>query len=130
MTSAPVRSIIAAFNAAAVLHRSAGQTLPFGSSARQILAEKHVIRIRIQRLEESGISLAVEDNGVDLKRIFRHRLITKADGHSFGLHSCALGTVRMGRSPASRKRRAGMRRHILAGPADQKRRSKKKESLG
>ena len=114
----------------AVLYRSAGQTLPLGSSARQIVSEKHVIRIRIRRLEESRVRLALEDKSVDLKRIFRHGLTTKADGHRFGLRSRALGAGRMGRSPASRNRRAGIRRQILAAIADQKRRRKKKESLG
>jgi two-component system NtrC family sensor kinase len=62
-----------------------------------------VVRIRIRRLEENRVSLAVEDNGVglppeNLTRIFRHGFTTKADGHGFGLHSCALAASRMGGS--------------------------------
>jgi two-component system NtrC family sensor kinase len=54
-------------------------------------------------LEESRVSLAVEDNGVglppeNLTRIFGHGFTTKADGHGFGLHSCALAANQMGGS--------------------------------
>ena len=62
-----------------------------------------VIRLRIRRLGESRISLAVEDSGVglppeNLTRIFGHGFTTKADGHGFGLHSCALAASQMGGS--------------------------------
>jgi signal transduction histidine kinase len=62
-----------------------------------------VIRIRIRRLGESRVSLAVEDTGVglppeNLTRIFGHGFTTKADGHGFGLHSCALAASQMGGS--------------------------------
>ncbi len=62
-----------------------------------------IIRIRIRRLGESRVSLAVEDNGVglppeNLTRIFGHGFTTKADGHGFGLHSCALAANQMGGS--------------------------------
>lgn len=77
-------------------------------NAKQALSERNgtaarKIRIRIRRLGESRISLAVQDNGVglppeNLTRIFRHGFTTKADGHGFGLHSCALAAGRMGGS--------------------------------
>jgi signal transduction histidine kinase len=77
-------------------------------NAKQALSERNgtatrVIRIRIRRLGESRASLAVEDNGLglppeNLTRIFRHGFTTKADGHGFGLHSCALAAGRMGGS--------------------------------
>jgi signal transduction histidine kinase len=49
------------------------------------------------------VSLAVEDSGVglppeNLTRIFGHGFTTKADGHGFGLHSCALAASQMGGS--------------------------------
>jgi PAS domain S-box-containing protein len=65
--------------------------------------EQRVIRISIRRLGERRISLAVQDNGVglapeNLTRIFAHGFTTKADGHGFGLHSCALAASQMGGS--------------------------------
>lgn len=62
-----------------------------------------VIRILIRRMEEDRVSLAVADNGVglppeNLTKIFRHGFTTKADGHGFGLHSCALAARQMGGS--------------------------------
>jgi signal transduction histidine kinase len=62
-----------------------------------------VIRVSIRRLGESRISLAVQDTGVglspeNLTRIFAHGFTTKADGHGFGLHSCALAASQMGGS--------------------------------
>ena len=62
-----------------------------------------MIRIRIRRLGESRIRLAVEDTGVglppeNLTRIFGQGFTTKADGHGFGLHSCALAASQMGGS--------------------------------
>jgi signal transduction histidine kinase len=65
--------------------------------------EGPVIRVRIRRLGESRISLAVRDNGVglppeNLTRIFGHGFTTKINGHGFGLHSCALAASQMGGS--------------------------------
>jgi signal transduction histidine kinase len=62
-----------------------------------------VIRVSIRRLGKSRVSLAVEDTGVglppeNLTRIFGHGFTTKADGHGFGLHSCALAASQMGGS--------------------------------
>jgi signal transduction histidine kinase len=62
-----------------------------------------VIRVSIRRLNKSRVSLAVEDSGVglppeNLTRIFGHGFTTKADGHGFGLHSCALAASQMGGS--------------------------------
>jgi signal transduction histidine kinase len=61
------------------------------------------VRIRLRRFKEDWVSLAVEDNGVglppeNLTRIFGHGFTTKADGHGFGLHSCALAAKQMGGS--------------------------------
>jgi signal transduction histidine kinase len=62
-----------------------------------------VIRVSIRRQGNSRVSLAVEDTGVglppeNLTRIFGHGFTTKADGHGFGLHSCALAASQMGGS--------------------------------
>ena len=61
------------------------------------------IRVSIRRLDQSRVSLAVEDTGVglppeNLTRIFGHGFTTKPDGHGFGLHSCALAASQMGGS--------------------------------
>jgi signal transduction histidine kinase len=61
------------------------------------------IRISIRRLGERRIALAVKDTGVglppeNLTRVFGHGFTTKADGHGFGLHSCALAASHMGGS--------------------------------
>jgi len=79
------------------LLRNAKQALKQGDEG-----EKQ-IRVRIRRLNGHTISLAVEDNGVglppeNLTRIFGHGFTTKADGHGFGLHSCALAAGQMGGS--------------------------------
>jgi signal transduction histidine kinase len=72
-------------------------------AVKQGEGEQHVIRISIHRLGESRVSLAVQDNGVglapeNLTRIFAHGFTTKADGHGFGLHTCALAASQMGGS--------------------------------
>ena len=54
--------------------------------------------------QEAGIIVAsVRDSGSgitpeNLKRIFSHGFTTKADGHGFGLHSCAVAAQEMGGS--------------------------------
>ena len=63
--------------------------------------EERLIRVRIRRLGEHRISLAVQDTGVglpseNLTRVFAHGFTTKPDGHGFGLHSCALAAKQMG----------------------------------
>jgi signal transduction histidine kinase len=63
----------------------------------------HTIRVSLRRLGENRVSLAVQDTGVglppeNLTRIFGHGFTTKAQGHGFGLHSCALAAGRMGGS--------------------------------
>lgn len=62
-----------------------------------------VIRIRIRRVGEGRVRVAIQDTGVgllpeNLTRIFAHGFTTKADGHGFGLHSCALAAGQMGGS--------------------------------
>jgi signal transduction histidine kinase len=69
-------------------------------AVKQGSQEEHRIRVCIRRMGESRISLAVEDSGVglppeNLTRIFAHGFTTKADGHGFGLHSCALAARQM-----------------------------------
>jgi signal transduction histidine kinase len=64
---------------------------------------RQVIRVSIRQLGEDRISLAVQDTGVglppeNLTRIFGHGFTTKAEGHGFGLHSCALAASQMGGS--------------------------------
>ncbi|MGC4052300.1 MAG: ATP-binding protein [Paludibaculum sp.] len=61
------------------------------------------IRVCVRRKGERRITLSVQDNGVglppeNLTRIFGHGFTTKADGHGFGLHSCALAASEMGGS--------------------------------
>jgi len=80
------------------LLRNAKQAIGEGKETRA-----GVIRVRIRRQREGRVSLAVEDNGPglppeNLTRIFGHGFTTKADGHGFGLHSCALAAGRMGGS--------------------------------
>jgi two-component system NtrC family sensor kinase len=77
-------------------------------NAKQAMREvdddgEKVIRIRVRRLGERRVSLAVQDTGVglppeNLTRVFGHGFTTKADGHGFGLHSCALAASQMGGS--------------------------------
>jgi len=77
-------------------------------NAKQALKEgdpegEKAIRVSIRRLAESRMSLAVQDTGVglppeNLTRIFGHGFTTRADGHGFGLHSCALAASQMGGS--------------------------------
>lgn len=64
---------------------------------------RKTIRVCVRRKGERRITLSVQDNGVglpleNLTRIFGHGFTTKADGHGFGLHSCALAANEMGGS--------------------------------
>lgn len=59
--------------------------------------------IGIKRLDEENVVIEVADNGVgipaeNLTKIFNHGFTTKADGHGFGLHSCANAAKEMGGS--------------------------------
>ncbi|QOY91935.1 HAMP domain-containing protein [Paludibaculum fermentans] len=77
-------------------------------NAKQALKEVDVadgktIRVCVRRKGERRIILSVQDNGAglpaeNLTRIFGHGFTTKADGHGFGLHSCALAASEMGGS--------------------------------
>ncbi|MGO9896410.1 MAG: ATP-binding protein [Bryobacteraceae bacterium] len=65
--------------------------------------KERAIRVSIRRLGRNRVSLAVRDTGVglppeNLTRIFGHGFTTKADGHGFGLHSCAIAAGKMGGS--------------------------------
>ena len=97
-------------------------------AVKQEDGEGHVIRVSIRRLGESRISLAVEDTGVglppeNLTRIFAHGFTTKADGHGFGLHSCALAASQMGGSLRAESEGLGPRRHFYSrAPAEDRRR--------
>jgi two-component system NtrC family sensor kinase len=76
-------------------------------NAKQALTQSakdgRLIRLCIRRLGQRRISLSVQDTGVglppeNLTRIFGHGFTTKANGHGFGLHSCALAASQMGGS--------------------------------
>ena len=76
-------------------------------NAKQSLTERDgavkVIRLCIRRQGPRRISLSVQDTGLglppeNLTRIFGHGFTTKANGHGFGLHSCALAASQMGGS--------------------------------
>jgi len=54
-------------------------------------------------VEDDNLVLSVSDNGVgitddDMDRVFAHGFTTKADGHGFGLHACALSAQEVGGS--------------------------------
>ncbi len=75
-------------------------------NAKQALDDwngEKTIRVSIRRLGVDRVSLSVQDSGPglpaeNLTRIFGHGFTTKADGHGFGLHSCALAAGQMGGS--------------------------------
>jgi two-component system NtrC family sensor kinase len=73
---------------------------------------RHAIRVAIRRKGARRMTLAVEDTGVglppeNLTRIFGHGFTTKADGHGFGLHSCALAASQLGGSLRAESEGAG-----------------------
>ncbi len=59
-------------------------------------------RVIVRLLQNAGVvEWQVEDNGIgipaeNLAKIFRHGFTTKAEGHGFGLHSCANAANAMG----------------------------------
>jgi signal transduction histidine kinase len=62
--------------------------------------DKRVI-VRSQQSPEGRLEIVVRDSGVGiaqeyLQRVFQHGFTTKADGHGFGLHSCAVLLCSMG----------------------------------
>lgn len=72
-----------------------------------------VVRISLHRIGKSRVSLAVQDSGVglpaeNLTRIFGHGFTTKANGHGFGLHSCALAANEMGGSLRAESKGVGL----------------------
>jgi two-component system NtrC family sensor kinase len=73
-------------------------------NAKEALTEQEIGRDRILRLETRAVDdrlmIAIGDTGVgikkdDLTRIFSHGFTTKANGHGFGLHSCAIAATEM-----------------------------------
>ncbi|MBL0160032.1 MAG: HAMP domain-containing protein [Bryobacterales bacterium] len=77
-------------------------------NAKQAISERggegqKLVRISVRRIAKNRVALAVQDTGVglpaeNLTRIFGHGFTTKANGHGFGLHSCALAASDMGGS--------------------------------
>ncbi len=62
--------------------------------------ENRQITIRVQTVGEQ-VEIQICDNGVgiseeNIARIFTHGFTTKAEGHGFGLHSCALSAQELG----------------------------------
>jgi signal transduction histidine kinase len=57
--------------------------------------EQGVITIKVRRLDPEGVAFEIADNGMgippeNMDRLFRYGFTTRAEGHGFGLHSCAL----------------------------------------
>ncbi|ATB30071.1 hypothetical protein MEBOL_003526 [Melittangium boletus DSM 14713] len=74
------------------------------SNARHSLVESgrpdKVLTIRVQRISDERLRIAVADNGVgiapeDAPRLFTQGFTTKKDGHGFGLHISALAAAEM-----------------------------------
>jgi signal transduction histidine kinase len=64
------------------------------------------------RQGEAGLEVSVADNGCGmapetLENLFAHGFTTKADGHGFGLHSCAAAAREMGGSLTARSEGPG-----------------------
>lgn len=77
------------------------------NNAKQALQAKpespRRIVLRLARTHSDTVRIEVSDNGEgiapdDLVRIFAHGYTTRAHGHGFGLHSCALASRSMGGS--------------------------------
>lgn len=74
------------------------------TNAAQALRPKssdRLLVIRVRTIDGDRVVFEVSDNGVgisaeNLTKIFAHGFTTKADGHGFGLHSCANAAVEMG----------------------------------
>jgi two-component system, LuxR family, sensor kinase FixL len=86
------------------------------SNARHAVKERPEdasrITVRTARIDDSRVSLEVEDSGVgivpeNLTRIFNHGFTTKKDGHGFGLHSSACAAKEMGGSLTARSEGPG-----------------------
>ncbi|WP_434385396.1 ATP-binding protein [Melittangium boletus] len=78
--------------------------LNFLSNARHALVESgradKLITIRVQRVSDARLRIAVVDNGIgiapeDASRLFTQGFTTKKDGHGFGLHTSALAAAEM-----------------------------------
>lgn len=77
------------------------------TNARQAMAgngaRERRLTIAAQLLQSERLSLSVADTGEglaaeNLTRIFAHGFTTRAEGHGFGLHSCAIAATEMGGS--------------------------------
>jgi signal transduction histidine kinase len=63
--------------------------------------QPHEIRLKVDLAEGPKLRVRVADAGEgiapeNITRIFSHGFTTRADGHGFGLHSCALAAMEMG----------------------------------
>jgi two-component system NtrC family sensor kinase len=61
------------------------------------------IRVTLERTGPEQVRIEVSDNGIgiapdNLTRIFQHGFTTRAEGHGFGLHSCAIAAAELGGS--------------------------------
>ncbi|MHC4906297.1 MAG: ATP-binding protein [Planctomycetota bacterium] len=74
-------------------------------NAAEALSESDVknkhITIRCNKADENQLCIEVIDNGIGIapetiEKIFAHGYTTKATGHGFGLHGCALSATEMG----------------------------------
>ncbi|CAM2067595.1 Histidine kinase [Sulfidibacter corallicola] len=59
------------------------------------------LSIKMEKIEDNMVQVFVQDNGVgiaheNLEKIFNHGFTTKANGHGFGLHTCANFMTEMG----------------------------------
>ena len=61
------------------------------------------LNVRIVKDGDAAVEIEVQDNGIgispeNIEKIFAHGFTTKASGHGFGLHSCALAANDLGGS--------------------------------